>query len=788
MAAHEPCGFAYLIVDHDGKTHKSIEVYRGENAVEVFLQKISEETSLLEEKLKKVVPMKISEKEKRAYEEAEDCYLCDGALGEDRVRDHCHLCGAYRGALHNICNLNHKLTKKIPVIFHNLRNYDGHLIISKLGRFPEFTADVIPINMEKYIAFILKKNNSPIQLVFLDSFQFLNKSLDELVRNLDVGEFHLLKANFPPSAPLDLLRRKGVYPYSYITNWEVFNETVLPPPSAFYNDLTEKPVEEKDYRHAHAVWEAFGIRTLGHYHDLYVMTDVLLLADVFQNFRQLCAEFYNLDPCHVFTAAGLSWEACLKKTQVKLELLTDIDMLLFIEKGVRGGVSQISHRFAKAYNPLVPGYRDIGSNNHSYIVYLDANNLYGWSMNQFLPYGGFEWVSCAGITEEWILSLKDTAREGFIFEVDLQYPEHLHDAHNDFPLAPEKLTLTSDMLSPYALNLLHNSKYVGTPKLIPNLFAKKNYVIHYRTLKLYLRLGLQLGTIHRVLKFKQSPWLRSYIDFNTEKRKEATNEFQRDFFKLMNNSVYGKTIESLRKRRRVELCRTEVRGEKLAADPTFKSFTVFDENLVAVERIKPNILMNRPIYVGFVILELSKYLMYQFHYDHIRGIYGDRARLLFTDTDSLTYHIKTPDLYADLRLHADLFDFSDYPESHPLHSNMNKKVLGKFKDELKGEVGLEFVGLKAKMYSLQNTGKLKKRAKGVSHYVVRNKIEHEDYVKCLHDQQTYVHIMNKINQEHHRLSTVRLKKKTLSPFDDKRYLLEDGESSYAYGHWKIKEN
>ena len=177
-----------------------------------------------------------------------------------------------------------------------------------------------------------------------------------------------------------MLLRKGIYPYEYIDSWERFDENTIPPKEAFYSKLNLENITDKDYEHVKKVWEAFEIKNLGEYHDLYVQCDTFLLADVFENFRNKCIEIYKLDPAHFLSAPELAWQACLKRTKVKLELLTDIDVLLMIEKGTRGGICQAIHRYAKASNKYAKNYnKDVMS---SYLMYLDVNNLYGWAMSQ----------------------------------------------------------------------------------------------------------------------------------------------------------------------------------------------------------------------------------------------------------------------------------------------------------------------------------------------------------------------------------------------------------------------
>ena len=343
-------------------------------------------------------------------------------------------------------------------------------------------------------------------------------------------------------------------------------------------------------------------------------------------------------------------------------------------------------------------------------------------MSQYLPTGGFRWLTEKEINKLDLHQYKDNSKKGLILEVDLEYPKELHDKHNDYPLAPEKVEVKDTMLSDYCKQIKdkYNISVGGVNKLVPNLMDKKNYVVHYRNLKLYLDLGLKVKKVHRALEFNQSPWLKQYIDFNTQKRTNAKNSFEKDFFKLMNNSVFGKTMENLRKRVDVRLITDENKLLKLSSKPTFVSSKIFNENLVAVHKIKETLILNRPAYVGMCILDLSKTLMYDFHYNYIQKKYGDKAKLLFTDTDSLTYEIEAEeDIYKDFWDDKEKFDNSDYPEDSPYYDKTNKKVIGKFKDEAGGVPIVEFVGLRSKMYSyMKDNDKGGKTAKGIKKNVM----------------------------------------------------------------------
>ncbi|CAG2254152.1 unnamed protein product [Mytilus edulis] len=233
---------------------------------------------------------------------------------------------------------------------------------------------------------------------------------------------------------------------------------------------------------------------------------------------------------------------------------------------------------------------------------------------------------------------------------------------------PERKHIQVEHLSPYSKELLQNltGKQCLTKieKLVPNLYDKEKYIVHYRNLQLYVELGMKIKKIHRVLKFKQSPWLKKYIDFNTEKRKIAKNEFEKCLYKLMNNSIFGRTLLNTRKHKDVKLCHTEEKLNKETAKPSYASCKIFNEHLVAVEKKRVNVLMKQPIYVGFCILDLSKFLMYDFHYNHMKSLYGDKIRVCFSDTDSFLYHVETEDVYEDMHQYQDMYDTSDYPPEH----------------------------------------------------------------------------------------------------------------------------
>ena len=758
---HEDCGYGYKVICcYDDKYSKYSSIYRGENAVYKFMEKMLEEVEYCKAVIKKHFnkPLVMTEVDEQHFKTMDGCHICGEKYTNKDVcvRDHCHITGKFRGSAHQECNLKLRIKPenlKIPIIFHNHRGYDSHFTMQRIGEIAnkhgytnkkgekqDLNINAIPNNMEKYMAFMLGNH-----LTFINSFEFMSSSLDKLVSNLPKDDLIYTSKAFKGKRS-DLMSQKGVYPYDYMDSFEKLNEKELPTEDQFYSILNDQHITDDEYNHTKEVWNTFMIKTMGDYHDLYLVSDMLLLTDVFENFRKTCMQYYKLDPCHYFTSLGLRWDAMLKMTNIKLELMTDIDMFQFIEKGMRGGVSYITNRYGNANNKYIKEYNEKAPS--KYIMFLDTNNLYGWAMSQYLPTGNFKWMTDKEISKIDLGKYKADGKKGLILEVDLEYPQELHDIHNDYPVAPEKVKVSNNMLSAYCKKIAekYNISIGLVSKLIPTLKDKKEYVLHYCNLQLYLDLGLKIKKVHRVLKFDQSPWLKQYIDFNTEKQKHAKNSFEKDFFKLMNNSVFGKTMENLHKRVYVRLVTNEKKLDKLTSKPTYVSSKIFNQNLMAVHKVKETLTLNRPAYVGMCILDLNKTLMYNFQYNYIKKKYNNRARLLFTNTDSLTYEIEAEDVYKDFWNDKDMFNNSDYPESSPYYCNVNKKIIGKFKDAACGIPITEFIGLKSKMYSYdKDNEKGGRTAKGIKKNVIKNNIKHEDYKNTLINNE----------QMHHKMKTMR---------------------------------
>jgi hypothetical protein len=777
---HEPYSFAYYIKCNYDDSLSKFEHYRGPNSGQIFIERLESDTkNIYNQYLKPVIDMiPLTQSEKESFKNTCTCHICGKLFlffGDVKVRDHCHLTGKYRGAAHSTCNIHYKFQNFIPIYFHNL-NYDSHLFIKTLAMNQE-NISVIAQTKEKYISFskdILVDTNKDdddvyIKLRFLDSFRFMPQSLEKLGKNLIDSECIEINKFFSNNEEFKYVRQKGVFPYSYIENVLKLDETKLPVIEEFYDKLNDENISESDYQRAGKVWKLFNCQTIGDYSDIYLKSDVLILADVFENFRKTCINSYKLDPAHYFTAPGLSWDAMLKNTKTKLELITDIDMLHFFKKGIRGGVSTCVTRQAEANNKFLPNYNSNKSD--SYIMYLDATNLYGHSMSDYLPQKDFVWLTNTEIETLDISDISDTADTGFILEVDLEYPQNLHNYHNDFPFCPENIVPPEGKF----------------PKLIPNLYDKTKYIIHYKNLKQCLSHGLILKKIHRVVKFHQSPWLKKYIDLNTQMRNAAKNEFEKMFFKLMNNSVFGKTMENVDNRIDVKLVShwkkldKRIGAEVLIARPNFKNVSVFDENLVAIQMNKVKVFYNKPIYVGFTILDLSKTVMYDFYYNYLKVKYGDKLKLLYTDTDSLIIKVHTNNFYDDIKLNLDKFDTSNYKINNVHNIPINKSILGKMKDEYPNECISCFYGTGAKAYCIITPTSITKKAKGVKKTAIDKQLSCLDYKNVVNGTMKFCKMFI-FRSYLHNMYTEYRNKVALTSFDDKRYIKPYSSDTLAWGN------
>jgi len=412
-----------------------------------------------------------------------------------------------------------------------------------------------------------------------------------------------------------------------------------------------------------------------------------------------------------------------------------------------------------------------------------------------LPYKDFCWMNKEDYDEINWKTINTESKFGFILEVDMDYPKHLHELHSNFPLAPENIEVTFDNLSDFSkqalLNLENKPRYKDV-KLVATLYNRMNYVVHFKNLKLYLQLGLKLRKIHKVLQFKQKNFIAPFIEKCTEKRMKACTKFEQDQFKKVANCVYGKTIQNVRNYCKVKLHTKKHKLLQAISSPTFKNFSIIGSGLVQTNHTEPKIIHNKPIYAGFAILELSKHFMYDFYYNTLAKNAPFIIDLGMSDTDSFLFKVSNSKSFRHHINH--LMDYSNYPKNHPLYTSANKAKLGFFKDELAGLYTCnEFIGLKSKCYAMKLKNKVsnllldKKVCKGLGRIAIQNSLKFDHYkqslVKGIHHRFDF----NSIISKKHNVTTMRLKKRAITHFDSKRWIYSCGIHSDPYGSASIKK-
>ena len=785
-----------------------IKTFVGINCVTEYLHYVNEvsqniydldiSTKLFRQKLK------LSKEEEANFASSEKCYMCDKQFRDpsDKNKEHDHYTASYRGASCMQCNMTLRLRRRfLPVFFHNLRGYDMHFLCKYgFGKFEDWTYNVIAQTREKFMRVVIKKpvdvntkteKNIMFEIHFLDSYNFLSCKLSTLIKSLPELE-HAKKMKMKyPNLTDDMLSAKGIFPYTYFDTLDRFNETCLPPKSAFYNDLEQCNISENEYEVAKRAWQQFECKSFKDYTLCYLNLDVYLLTDVFEYFRQQCMNEDGLDPTHYVSMPALSFESAFKMTQQEIELLTDANMHEMFERGIRGGMAFANKHCLNANNKYMETYDE--NKPCTWLLYIDENNLYGNCLSQSLPYKNFKWHK--NLTIDDIMNWKSSDDIGYILEVDLIYPQEIHNKTQDLPLAPEHKSISLQRMTKYMqhkwMEMYGDRKPYSPKKLVMTQEDKKDYVVHVAILQFYLTMGMQLAKIHATISFDQKPWLKPYIDNNTRKRMHAKSSFEKDFYKFKSNSLFGKTMENVRKHKDYKLINDSQRLDMLANQPLIDAFDIISEDLIGVAMLKENCMLNKPIYVGQAVLDLSKLIMYKLYYEKLKPHHLIKdVYVAGGDTDSLFLEIQTNhdiDLYHDilLPLTNTSLDTSNYTPGHFMHSNDHRAELGYFKDETAGHIITEMILLKPKMYSIETLNMTKdvRRAKGIKRSVVK-KFTHKKYKEIYMNECDMMCEYKNLISKNHVVSTANILKRGLSFWEDKRAWISNN-FSLPYGHYKL---
>ena len=764
------------------------------------------------------------EGEKQAHAKAKECKYCFapfkiGDYNLRKVADHDHLTGEYRGALHSACNLKagrQETRYFIPVVFHNLKGYDAHHILSAVSK-DEANKDgmsVIAETGEKYKTFSIypdariewvddegqPRSRKTVPLKFIDSYAFISESLGTILETLNKNPnaVQLGRSSFK-----DITKEgKGALPYDQPWHLrENLDRTSLYPIEWFDSTLSGK-MKTSEYNKLQRIWKEEGLETCHHFHDLYLRMDVGGLHDMFETFRDLCLEKDGLDPVYYTGLPSFSLDSALKMTKARIELLTDEEMYLMFEKQKRGGISVQTHRYAK-------------TEGNTHIKAFDANNLYGCTMTQPLPIRGFKWIP-----KDELWNFKDNAT----YEVWIHTPDQLHDTWDEYPIC-EKMIIEEKHLNETHRHLLGTNTFTPCVKLCGTLSDKDKYVINGKLLKYYIAKGHEVKAVYRGIEYEEEAWLKPYIEFNNLMRSKTSVEFERNIYKMKNNSVFGKTMEDVRKYQNFNLVKSDRLFRKYTERPDFKSLVCYggdDPHLFGMWSNKTEIYLNKPIYLGTTILDLSKLHMTRLHYDVMKAQFGTRCKLLMSDTDSLVYEIVSEDLNAELQSIEQHFDFSNLKVSaedarkkclsvegwelrdetyfHPLYDPKRKDHLGLFKDDVKGRIIAEFVGLRAKMYAFrfadgrtwdfddredhEEEPEEKLILKGIPKYVKKTQLKFSNYKETLMTRTAGLKVaFHTLTSKNHEIHLNPMSKLTTSAYDDKRWILEDGITTRAHGNY-----
>ena len=676
--------------------------------------------------------LQITPEEEESFQQSTICWLCENSLDNTegvlctKVRDHDHLTGKYRGAAHNICNINCKQRSSsfVPLFFHNFSGYDCHLIFEELlteAYHQNYNPTIIPKSLENYVSIQVGC------LRFLDSYRFLSSSLDKLVKSLD--NFPIMKLEGMSD---DLFKKKLAYPYEYL-NLDNFKEPINLTEEDYWSTLTQSYPSDDDIKRTQELIDKNKIKNGRELTMLYLKMDVLQLADVFENFVESSTREYKINPLYSYSLPGYTWKAGLKLTNIKLDYIKCKELLLLLENNIRGGISSVM------------GDRHVQSDENKQILYIDANNLYGWAMSQYLPTGEFELLPLnpCNYTDNYnleqlvedLLQIPDDNEYGFFIECDLEYPAEIKEKTKNFPFCPYQTKADPNLFSGY-MNNINQPNYKPTSKHMCDVTKKSKYMIHNRMFKIYLNQGMKVTKKHTIYKFKQSPWLGKYIDHNIQKRTVAKTNFENYLYKLLNNAFFGKTMENVRDRTNLEFIdhsqidQIILRQSKLS----FKGIMDHYSKFSVYKFDKDKTVFDKPIYLGFSVLELSNLLMYEFYYHTLEPYWQNKVKLHYMETDSfiLSFNANHQELIYFLQENKDEFDFSELDKSNELYDPINKKVIGKMKIETSPVLVLDtFTALRSKSYSFSYNNIQKAKQKGI-----QNAPKCEEYQNSLFNSET----------------------------------------------------
>ena len=773
----------------------------------------------------------------------------------------------------NNCNLQLEFSAmRVPVYAHNSSGYDNTLLIHILSECHE-ELNIIPTAMDHYMQIQTK------QLVFKDSKKLISGSLRSLVQTFLGGDKSKYNATITSVKQwcksygiefkdnyIDLLLQKEPMFYNLVDSFESLSTPTIPKLEDIYNELTSDLMSVEDYNHMKKLWTTFEIKNWKMYYELYNILDATLLSDVLIQFRTSCINHFCVDPANYMTCPQMTYSLFLKSitdfhSDVKLSELANnwatyiikthnneglthdelvnyyfdsmndfltcglnllrksqIETFVKMMKSLRGGITQIRTRYCDVTSKT---QTNTGVTNKSKIEYMDLNNLYPGSMHRPFPYYVEHPDEYLNIHDpnEWILEQSSFQPTGYFIECDIECPTELHNKFNDLPFFPEKnYGLQSQFIKDFATQWNVTNKETKTQKLVCTLFNKSHYFCHYLMLRLGVQQGYRITKIHKITPFKQAPFMHEYVSDLAHRRALAKTDVEKQLFKLLGNSLYGKCLYLGLNKMHVNVCTTYEQSQKIANNHSLDSiqdFELYDKNLAIYKLRNPSRNITSPIFVGFTVLELSKYIVYDYYYNVLKPNF-DSVQLLGQDTDSLIVKLTSND--NDLRILklADYMDFSEIDLKSPFGKRMinyceennldlktfmnnNKKVPGNImKLEHQGWTIERFIGLRPKLYILiDNHNTIHKASKGVPKNALTTtgekfKLDIEKYYHCLFpetsEQAQQIGVFRHIVNQKLSLKTMSQEKCMMNCLDNKVYICNDNITTYAWGHHSIPQS
>nr|QKE54901.1 MAG: structural protein [Parvoviridae sp.] len=664
------------------------------------------------------------------------CPLCD----EEVVWPHKYVQGrnfinGKLGRHHSDCWYNNK---NAPICyFHNFRGYDSHYVLKSLMKSDDYEVDVVRgKSFEKFD--VISAISGKIRITFKDTFNYLATSIAKLVQNVE-------NWTYTPEKDRDM---KGTFPYKWFDDISKLCHNKLPPTTEWFNDLTHTNVDPTPARE---LWKREKFTTFSEFHNYYMLTDVYQLADIFEEFRESCLKAFDLDPVYFQGAPGYTWQLSTQQSADKMFIIPDVKIYQDIQANIRGGIAQVMHR-----------YMNIENMPDENILFLDVNSLYSKCMTYKLPTKFLREINYLPVN--WMDIYNQNTDLTAIVCVDLAYPEYLHDAHIAYPLAPHKFN----------------------GRLCTTFLEKEKYLCHIEALAYYLNEGMILTNFHYGYEFNHDYILASYVNGNIEKRRSTNSAPLKTLYKLLNNSLYGKTCENKFKYRKFRI-NQEDRGLFGKINSFLRNATNWlpIENKILTEEAINKVVLDKPIQIGFAVLELAKIEMYKFLFE-VQKLFKDDVTPLYTDTDSIILHFKHPHPEELLFEHLKAYlDFDKVPSHWKVHTPGTHKQSGLWSLETLERI-VEFIGVRAKTYCYRTATKTVIKNKGITATAkelrTHEALSMEHYKDSIFNNKEIKVCQVTIGSKKHVIETKRQVKLAISNNDEKRQILPDKITSIPFGY------